>query len=233
MLKKYWQKLNKDTIGSAKYWTIAVQNYSIYKDIEQLINRYISGRVLDIGAGNLAWKYIVKSAAKNYHSSDFCITHKNLDMIFDVTKSFPLKNNSYDSIFCHSVLEHTPEPWNAFDEFYRILKENGVLLISVPFIFYLHGAPDDYFRFTRYGMIKLSEKTGFKVCKLISSGGIAHFLINIVSIPLSTILYITRLHFAIRPVTKILTTAAALLDMILDPQRRFSMNIILVLKKVQ
>jgi SAM-dependent methyltransferase len=231
MLGKYWQKLNQETIGTKEYWTIAVQNYSIYKDTKNLIKNYIFGRTLDIGAGSLAWKTLLNRSAAKYNCSDYSVTHKDLDMVFDVTKPFPVKSNSYDSLFCHSVLEHTPEPWKAFDEFHRILKKNGVLLISVPFIFYVHGAPYDFFRFTKYGMVQLAEKAGFKVEKLVLSGGMMHFLFNMPSVVLSTLLFAVHLSFLIKPLTKMLTFIASLFDTILDRQKIFTMNIVLVLRK--
>ena len=37
----------------------------------------------------------------------------------------------------------------ALFEIYRILKKKGVFIGSVPFIYQIHGAPKDYFRFSK------------------------------------------------------------------------------------
>ncbi|NLD95141.1 MAG: class I SAM-dependent methyltransferase [Fibrobacter sp.] len=231
MLQRHWQQLNDCTIGSQSYWTIAVQNYSLYRDTEKLIKKYIKGKLLDIGAGSLAWKNLLGTATTTYISSDFSRTHKDLDLIFDVTKPFPVASNSFDSLFCHSVLEHTPEPWKAFDEFYRILNNDGILILSVPFIFYIHGAPYDFFRFTKYGVVQLAEKAGFTVEKLVPSGGIVQFMMNIPSVILSTLLFAVKLRCCIKPLTLLLSWVSSLLDTVCDRGKLFSMNIIVVLRK--
>lgn len=231
MLQRYWQKLNDYTIGADSYWTIAVQNYSIYRDTKALIKKYIKGNLLDIGAGSLAWKNLLCAAATKYISSDYSCTHKDLDLIFDVTKPFPIADSTYDSLFCHSVLEHTPEPWNAFDEFYRVLKSDGILILSVPFVFYVHGAPNDFFRFTKYGVVQLAEKAGFTVEKLVPSGGIVQFIMNIPSVVLSTLLFAVKLRFCIKPMTILLSELSLFLDRLFDRKKLFSMNIVVVLRK--
>lgn len=233
MLQRFWQKLNDNTIGSESYWTIAVQNYSIYRDTRTLIEKYIKGRVLDIGAGSLAWKNLLCISATHYTCSDFSRTHKDLDCIFDVTKPFPVTDRSFDSLFCHSVLEHTPEPWKAFDEFHRILKNDGILILSVPFIFYVHGAPYDFFRFTKYGVVDLAKKAGFTVEKLVPSGGIVQFILNIPSVILSTLLFAVKLHCFIKPVTLLLSGVSSLLDRLCDRHNLFPMNIVVVLRKTE
>ncbi len=231
LLARQWRRLNEKTIGSDAYWTIAVQNSSVFHDTQPLVEEYIQGKTLDIGAGNLAWKPLLSSFTDSYISCDLSIINRQQDLVFDATKSFPLKSASFDSLFCHSVLEHTAMPWAVLHELYGVLKSNGVLLLSVPFIFYLHGAPFDYFRFTKFGVSRLAKEAGFTIEKMKLSGGICHFLINIPSVILSTILAFCRLTACIPPVTKILLKCAQFLDRRFDPQGLFAMNIICVLRK--
>jgi len=37
----------------------------------------------------------------------------------------------------------------AFSEIYRIIKKGGFFIGSVPFIYQIHAAPNDYFRFSK------------------------------------------------------------------------------------
>ncbi len=55
-----------------------------------------------------------------------------LDIISDIT-SIPAPDSSFDAIMCIEVLEHLPDPIKAIQEFYRLLKPNGHLLITAPF----------------------------------------------------------------------------------------------------
>ena len=76
--------------------------------------------------------------------------HKNLDYIkLDLTKKFRLKKNSFNNVIMFNVLEHLPETKNVFSEINNILKKNGFFIGSTPFIYQIHGAPNDYFRFTK------------------------------------------------------------------------------------
>lgn len=40
-----------------------------------------------------------------------------------------LKDNSFDVVLCHNVLEYIKERKDIFQEFYRILKPNGIISI--------------------------------------------------------------------------------------------------------
>ena len=59
---------------------------------------------------------------------------------------------AFDVVLCTEVLEHLPEPQRAIDEMHRVLKPGGTLLLTTRFLFPIHDAPHDYFRFTKYGL---------------------------------------------------------------------------------
>ncbi len=44
----------------------------------------------------------------------------------------PFKENTFDLIVCSEVIEHTPDPFKAIEELYRILKPGGTLALTVP-----------------------------------------------------------------------------------------------------
>lgn len=69
-----------------------------------------------------------------------------------------IKNNYFDIIVCTEVLEHTLNPFLAVTELYRILKKGGILLVTVPFNFRIHGPLPDCWRFTEYGLKVLFKK---------------------------------------------------------------------------
>ena len=96
--------------------------------------------------------------------------HNDIDYIqLDLTKKLKLKKNSFDNVIIFNVLEHLPNTKNAFNQIKKILKINGVLVGSTPFIYQVHGAPNDYFRFTKdffYGDLKKKFKKIFVKTKL-------------------------------------------------------------------
>jgi SAM-dependent methyltransferase/uncharacterized protein YbaR (Trm112 family) len=66
--------------------------------------------------------------------------------------------NSIDVIWLCAVLEHIQNPFQVMEEVYRVLKPGGLVLISVPFLQYLHASPHDYFRYTKYGIRSICSR---------------------------------------------------------------------------
>lgn len=79
------------------------------------------------------------------------------DYIADLCKdnSDLIPANSFDTIVCAEVLEHTLNPFNAVAEIKRMLKPGGIALITVPFNFRIHGPLPDCWRFTEHGLRQL------------------------------------------------------------------------------
>jgi SAM-dependent methyltransferase len=229
-LTRHWQRLNDRTIGGAGYWWIALQNAVVYSDTQRIAARYVRGRTLDAGAGRLAWRPLLRRHSRTYVSGDLTAEHPEVDVLFDVTRPFPFPAESFDTVFCHSVLEHTREPWRAMPEMWRVLAPGGVAIVAVPFVFYLHGQPHDYYRFSRYGLAYLAEQAGFEVIETVANGGIVDLLLNIPSVLLSTMLAAAGLARWIPAVTRFWLALARRLAR-LDRSHLFTMNYIVVLSK--
>lgn len=67
----------------------------------------------------------------------------------------PFESESFDVVLCLSVLEHLETPQKAIEEMKRVLKPGGRIIVSVPFLFPIHDAPGDYWRFTKFGLRNL------------------------------------------------------------------------------
>lgn len=121
-----------------------------------------TGRTLDIGAQNgpyAAW-FPNRLAVDIKRGT-------GVQLLSDV-QALALADNTFDVVVCTEVLEHLPEPQTAIHEMYRVLKPGGTLILTTRFLFPIHDAPHDYFRFTRYGlqyllrrfeMVELKEET--------------------------------------------------------------------------
>lgn len=79
----------------------------------------------------------------------------------------PFKDGEFDIVLCMSVLEHLEIPSRAISEMKRVLKPGGRVIVSVPFLFPIHDAPGDYWRFTKFGLESLF-KDGWKIEKIIA-----------------------------------------------------------------
>ena len=72
----------------------------------------------------------------------------------------------FDVTFSHTVLEHTPRPWDTFDTIARITKKGGLTAHVVPFSYQYHATPDDNFRFSHRALTTLLEDRGFTVLEV-------------------------------------------------------------------
>jgi SAM-dependent methyltransferase len=74
------------------------------------------------------------------------------------------RDDTFDVVLCTEMLEHVPEPQRAIDEMRRVLKPGGTLLLTTRFLFPIHDAPHDYFRYTKYGLRHLLRR--FEIVQL-------------------------------------------------------------------
>lgn len=121
------------------------------------------GHVLDLGCGLRPFEEDILEYAIYYIGIDWSNTLHDLkaDIVADLNESLPLPVASFDHVVSFEVLEHLREPQNMLAEAFRILKPGGTITISAPFMWWVHEAPWDYFRYTRFGYEYLFSKAGF------------------------------------------------------------------------
>ncbi len=121
-------------------------------------------RVLDAGAGDCRHKVFFEE--HRYEATDFAEvpgkTYGKLDFVGDLT-DLPVADDTYDAIICTQVLAHLPEPMKALSELRRVLKPGGRIALTCPLFFHENEPPYDFFRYTRYGIAKVFEASGFEI----------------------------------------------------------------------
>jgi uncharacterized protein YbaR (Trm112 family) len=80
----------------------------------------------------------------------------NVDVVGDA-HDLPFTDGTFDSVISNAVLEHVGDPEVAIAEMLRVLKPGGYLYAEVPFIFFFHGYPSDYRRYTREGVRRMFQ----------------------------------------------------------------------------
>ena len=147
--------------------------YFIIKSLQESLlkkySRYLGGRVLDVGCGAKPYKSLLQGTCE-YVGMDCSMGVK--PECFGSIQGLPFKDGAFDSVLCTEVLEHLPEPDKAIAEIKRVLKKDGYLYVTVPQTWGLHYEPNDYWRFTQYGIAHLLKRGGFTVVEMERIGGI-------------------------------------------------------------
>ena len=109
-----------------------------------------SGVIIELGAGGDYYKSFVREG-QQYMTSNLVT---GSDIVLDMT-NLDLPSESVDALVSVFALEHLFDFKSVFDEQYRVLRPGGRLLLVVPFMYYYHAAPDDYFRFSESSLDQL------------------------------------------------------------------------------
>jgi SAM-dependent methyltransferase len=123
----------------------------------------MTGTVYDLGCGRRPYEHDILQIADDYIGVDWSNTVHGLhaDIVADLNQPLPIESSVANTVVSFQVLEHLSEPQSMLNEAYRILCEGGAVIISVPFQWWVHEAPYDYFRYTRYGLEHMLTKAGF------------------------------------------------------------------------
>lgn len=122
------------------------------KYLEQFLKRYASdGKTLDVGSGGSLYRY--ERFFPNRVTVDIDPA-RNPEIVGDI-HDLPFKDEEFDVVLCVEVLEHVLDPRKAIAEMKRVLKKGGTLILTTRFVYPIHDAPNDYWRFTKYGLQEL------------------------------------------------------------------------------
>lgn len=145
--------------------------------------------VVDIGAGKSPYKKFINF--QRYIGIDVEDRQKlGAVIIADINKGVPIDSNTSDLVLLIEVLEHLKEPGYVLKEICRILKPGGKLILTTPLVWPIHEAPNDYFRYTNYGLEYLLKNAGFTDIKIIPSNKNIYTLFQIFNINLRPKIFI-------------------------------------------
>lgn len=147
--------------------------YKRAKKQKEYIGRTASGLIIDIGAGRQTVRPFLQENSQ-YIAIDYYDTslnwYKHKPDLFADAQHLPLQSLKADTVLLLDVLEHLPRPTQAIAEIHRILKPQGILILSIPFLYPLHDEPLDFHRWTKYGIKQLAQQNDFKIKHLTITG---------------------------------------------------------------
>lgn len=126
---------------------------------------YAQGMMIDIGCGDKPYLPLFESRVEVHMGLDLPrpAARSKLVDVFGHGEYLPFKEACFDTVLLTEVLEHVAEPHRLFHEMGRVLKPGGYLILTAPQTWGLHEEPYDFFRFTRYGLTSLAERSAFRV----------------------------------------------------------------------
>ena len=151
---------------------------------EKAIQTYARGDLIDLGCGAVPLFIAYKDKVNSVTCVDWPSTRHKLDHLdheLDLTERLPLPDNSFDTIILSDVLEHIPNPGQLWSEMQRILTPKGIAIINVPFFYWVHEAPHDYYRYTEYALQRFAEDSGLSVISLQPIGGLPEVLADLIA----------------------------------------------------
>ena len=126
-----------------------------------------SGRLLDVGCGRRPYDDILERVSEKRVGLD--VDRKRYEEspatpdVWGSAASLPFARETFDTVVSFQVLEHVADPQLVVSEISRVLKPGGRLLLTAPHIWGIHEEPEDYFRYTGFGLSQLSRAAGLHV----------------------------------------------------------------------
>jgi hypothetical protein len=122
---------------------------------------YLTGRVLDYGCGQQPYRDIVEAAGAEYHPFDRADFPANVSGQ-DHGRGLGAWTEA-ETILCNQVLQYVPQPMPLIQRFHALLQpRRGHLVMTYP-TNWDEVEPDDLWRFTKAGMTRMLEQTGFTI----------------------------------------------------------------------
>jgi len=198
VLTKHGLRASRDKTEVAPgSWFVADILAGVY---ERALKTHARGVLLDLGCG----KVPLYQVYKDYVSDNICVDWKNtfhknayLDFECDLNTGVPLPDQQFDTILVTDLMEHILNPDIVWKDIARLLKPRGRIIMGVPFFYWIHEEPYDYFRYTEYKLRSFCDNNGLIVLELTRYGGLLEVILNIIAKLVKFSVIISKLHLSI------------------------------------
>jgi SAM-dependent methyltransferase len=138
--------------------------------IDQMADRTATpGKVaLDFGCGAMPYAGLFTARGVTYRGADLGSAH---DVEIRGDGTLAAADRSTDLVVSFQVLEHVRDIDTYLEEAGRVLRDDGLMLLSTHGTWLYHPHPEDHRRWTREGLIGELERRGFEVTDCIAVVG--------------------------------------------------------------
>lgn len=132
-----------------------------WRFLEKIVDNLPVGAViLDFGAGHGDFSMILNE--RHVVALDV-YPYDEIDIVCDMQKETPFKKACFDAIVLMNVLEHVQQPEKLMTLLAGLLRPDGLLVITVPFLLKLHQIPYDFYRYSHYQLKNLGLAAGLEI----------------------------------------------------------------------
>ncbi|HCV98496.1 MAG TPA: hypothetical protein DGJ56_04280, partial [Verrucomicrobiales bacterium] len=153
-----------------------LERVSIVLALRELRHRVKPGLILDVGCGMKPYESLLNTSGSKYYGTDYPITMEGsygdstrADFFSD-SMVLPFREGTFDTVISTQMLEHVRKPEVVVYEMSRVLKPDGILILSAPMTWPLHEEPYDFYRYTLHGLRHLLEEADFEILDEVRRG---------------------------------------------------------------
>lgn len=135
--------------------------------------------VVDVGGGEAP--YASWASARLHVTVDWRAPEMTLashQVVGDACQ-LPIASHVADLVLCTEVVEHVPDDGALYAELRRIVRNDGSLILTAPFVHALHESPHDYRRPTSAGLLHGLTAAAFQVQRMSAVGGTRDVVIDL------------------------------------------------------
>jgi 2-polyprenyl-3-methyl-5-hydroxy-6-metoxy-1,4-benzoquinol methylase len=173
------------------------QGFTRYTRALKLVDIKSGSKILDVGCKHafLIDLLAEKGIEVDYYGIDISEkvieslkSKKGTFQVCDIMKGLPFDSEKFDYIFCLEVIEHVESPTLLLNQFNRVLKKDGVLMLSVPNVYNWICIVAEMFKFpdteghiqafTRQNIYKIADFAGYKIEKRIGTYSILPYTLH-------------------------------------------------------
>jgi SAM-dependent methyltransferase len=181
-----------EALKRARSW-VDLESASLQEAME-IAAPQATGRLVDVGCCDKPYEALFAPYVREYVGVEYAPTYEagegarrgKADVVYSSDR-LPFDDGSFDTVLCNQVAEHVPDPRVFLADLARVLRVGGKLILTVPFSFRVHSAPNDFHRFTRCALERSCADLGLHVERLTPRG----FFWSVVGQKLAS-------HFALR-----------------------------------
>ncbi len=166
--------MHKKTADYYQSLTTPCQLSLVFNMIEAL---FTGKTVLDVGCatGDYLSRFSSASIGIDYSESNLkvCKTKRLNAIKADLNEGLPVDDESFDVVFCTHVIEHVDSPLFLLREMHRVVRKDGIIILSHPIENsltriilcdgYFKGHPSHLYSFTLAGIKRLFDIAGLEI----------------------------------------------------------------------